>query len=85
LPPEHKAWIFSRQIPPLSLQNALCTITAKCNYTLDSRTNFLILLAVVPLAYLMLDANGMLDLSFLVATVAFFALSLAYVQGCQRL
>jgi hypothetical protein len=33
----------------------------------------------------MLKGNGMLDLIFLIATVAFFALSLAYVKGCQRL
>jgi hypothetical protein len=27
----------------------------------------------------------MLDLIFLLATIAFFALSLAYVAGCERL
>ena len=29
--------------------------------------------------------RGMWDLIFVVATVAFFAVSLAYVEGCQRL
>jgi len=52
---------------------------------LHRRPKLVIFSTVVVLAYLMLIRNGMLDLIFLVATVAFFALSLAYVRGCQRL
>ena len=36
-------------------------------------------------ASLVLDTTVMWDLIFIVATAAFFAVSLAYVQGCQRL
>jgi len=52
---------------------------------LDKSAKVVVFSIVVVLAYLMLSGNGMLDLIFLIATVAFFALSLAYVQGCQRL
>jgi hypothetical protein len=33
----------------------------------------------------MLNTTVMWDLIFIMATAAFFAVSLAYVQGCQRL
>jgi hypothetical protein len=40
---------------------------------------------IVALACLVLDTTVMWDLIFIVATAAFFAVSLAYVEGCQRL
>ena len=51
----------------------------------DIRKNPLSFRTIVVLAYLMLHGNDMLDLIFLISTIAFFALSLAYVRGCQRL
>jgi hypothetical protein len=42
-------------------------------------------LAIFALACLVRHARGMWDLIFILATVAFFIVSLAYVQGCQRL
>ena len=65
--------------------NAVFSDVASCIYMLDKSAKVVVFSIVVVLAYLMLSGNGMLDLIFLIATVAFFALSLAYVQGCQRL
>jgi hypothetical protein len=43
------------------------------------------LLTIFALACLVRDATAMWDLIFILATVAFFIVGLAYVEGCQRL
>jgi len=59
--------------------------TANCNHGRASQRKPSHLHTIVALAYLVLNTTVMWDLIFIMATAAFFAVSLAYVQGCQRL
>ena len=60
-------------------------IPANCNHGRASQRKASHLHTIVALACLMLNTTVMWDLIFIMATAAFFAVSLAYVQGCQRL
>jgi len=58
---------------------------ADCNRAHDCNVKVLYFVTTIALACVVRDTTVMWDAIFILATAAFFALSLAYVKGCQRL
>jgi hypothetical protein len=63
------------------MQITLCKLQPRAR----SRRKGAHFLAILVLACLVRCTTGMWDLTFILATVVFFAVSLAYVEGLQRL